>query len=1022
MKTRFLLTVVALLSFAMGIRAEIKPYTYYLVGNMNSWAPNESYEMKSLSGGVYVQREVSLTTSSEFKVVKTGENATEASSYAWLPDGVGNNQTVEADGTYDVYFRPDGGGLATEGYVLNSGLYYFCFTNACTCAGVSTVTLNGGFNNWGKGFALTQTSENTWTGVFDTSSYATGDNPIGDFDMKLVVNGGGDEMDNWGGWIGWGNVELSAPAGWLTEGEVGNIAFNHSTTGYTAYNITATWEPNTFYYKGWNLTIAGKSDDALAISEENFPDYYFQEYIKEVFDEDNDGYLSKDEIAAATFINIPSGSYISDLTGIKNFTSLEILNCYDNNDINEIDVAGMTSLVYLNCYNSKIMNIKAAGCTNLEHVDCHKNMEGLMMMGGSLDFTGCTSLQTLYCQGFGVANWSFLSDEPQDNFKISDCTALRQLNCAGNHIGGELDLTAMTNLQRLDCNNCGLSSLKVDGLASLETLNCYENRLISLTVTGCAALEEIECYSNYINIQNMEAFVNSLPTVEEGSLTVRVSGYYGIKSKGVKYDMEELRENEMTNEQVAIAKSKGWNVERLKYEYDYWLDEGDYYPYDYSGSVAITPANFPDAKLREYLSKLDNNGDANGYVSEDEREDFGFGLYGMWGDELAHEVKDLTGIKLYDDSHAMSITGTKATKLDVSGMKNLIGLVAAFNKISTFDVSGCDDLELIFIPFNNLSGSNMDAFINSLPQAVHKPSPMVEELLDGVDQPTIVLKGSDVFLAEMEKNKEDVIEELGYYPEEGNEMTPKQVAAAKAKGWRVVVMDDWSIDNLHDYAGKSDDAPLDTFTVDKINYLVISYNEPQVLAHFMYTSAKEETNILLPDSVSRDGITFAVKQIGVEAFVNDLSVVSLTTPKTVEEIGDRALMHCVNLKDVNLANGLKKIGDAAFAGCTGIVTINIPGTVKEIGFKCFSKCDGLTDIYFDGTKEQWNEIPGIKMSGIAKSVTIHFKDGETEGGAGDITGIGNAAANNVKKDGKYMENGRLVIRKNGNTFNAAGQR
>ena len=1018
MKTRFLLTVVALLSFAMGIRAEIKPYTYYLVGNMNSWAPNESYEMSALSGGVYVLTNVSLTTSSEFKVVKTNETAND---YEWYPGGMDNNQTVDSDGTYDVYFRPNGDGLATEGYVLNSGSYYFCFTPAGTSASVSTVTLNGGFNNWGQGFALTQTDETTWSGVFDTSIFATGGEPIGNFDMKLVVNGGGSEADNWGGWIGWGNVALNAPEGWLTEGEAGtgNIAFNHSTTGYTAYNITATWDPCLFYYKGWTLTISGKGDD-LAISEENFPDYYFREYIKEVFDENGDVYLSNDEIAAATFINIPSSSYISDLTGIKNFTSLEILNCYDNSRINEIDVAGMTSLAYLNCYNNRNMHdIKAAGCTNLEHVDCHKNIEVLMMMGGSLDFTGCTSLQTLYCQSFGVANWSLKSSEPQDNFKISDCTALTQLNCAGNHIG-MLDLTAMTNLQRLDCSNCGLSSLKVDGLTQLETLTCTGNILTSLTVTGCTALEEIECYSNYINIQNMTAFVNSLPTVEEGLLTVRC--YVGIlRSKGVKYDLEELRENEMSNEQVAIAKAKGWNVERLKYEYDYYLDEGDYYPYDYSGSVAITPANFPDAKFREYLTAQDNYGDANGYVSEDERADFGFDISGAAG-EVAHEVTDLTGIKLFDDSRAISIVNTKATKLDVSGMKDLIGLVAAYSRISTLDVSGCDDLELIYIPFNNLSGSNMDAFINSLPQAVHKPSPMVEELLDGLDQPTIVLKPSDIYLAEMEKNKAEVIEDLGYYPEEGNEMTPKQVAAAKAKGWRVVVMDDWGIENLHDYAGKSDDAPLDTFTVDKVNYLVISYNEPQVLAHFMYTSAKEETNIVLPETVSREDITYTVKQIGVEAFVNDLSVVSLTTPKTVEEIGDRALMHCVNLKDVNLANGLKKIGDAAFAGCTALTTINIPGTVNEIGFKCFSKCDGLTDIYFDGTKAQWNDIPSVKMAGIAKSVTIHFKDGETEGGAGDITGIGNAAANSVKKDGKYMENGRLVIRKNGNTFNAAGQR
>lgn len=1021
MKTRFLLTLFALFAFAMGIRAEIKPYTYYLVGNMNSWAPNEAYEMTDLSG-VYVLRGVSLTTSSEFKVVKTGENAGGDSS--WFPDGMGNNQTVEADGNYDVYFRPNGDGLATEDYVQNSGMYYFKFAAAGTSAGVGTVTLNGGFNNWGVGLPLTQTSENTWTGVLDMSNYEAMDA----FDMKLVVNGGGDEADNWGGWIGWGNIVLNAPAGWLTEGAGGNIAFNHSTTGYTSYNITATWEPNALYYKGWTLTIADKSDSPLAISEENFPDYYFQEYIKEVFDEDNDGSLSAAEIKAATFINIPSNSGISDLTGIKNFTSLEILNCYDNNDINVIDVAGMTSLAYLNCYNNKNMhNIYAAGCTNLEHVDCHKNMEVLMMLGGSLDFTGCTSLQTLYCQGFGVANWSFLSDEPQDNFKISDCTALRQLNCAGNHIGGELDLTAMTNLQRLDCNNCGLSSLKVDGLSKLETLTCPYNNLRSLTVTGCTALEEIECYGNYINATNMGAFVSSLPTVDDGTLTVRIEvRSLRAKSKGINIVAEELEwnENEITTEQVAAAKAKGWNVECMAWD----DDDEEYYPEDYKGSVAINAANFPDANLREFLSEeFDEDwGNGNGYLSKDEtpRDD----LIGMLyvtpiGDsyDASKEIKDLTGIKKVlgaFDINQFAVLGTKVSNVDVSGSKSLETLEVGFNQINSVNVSGCENLKVISLVFNNISGANMDAFISSLPQA---PAMDKNSYFAELGKPTIVVKASDKLLNEIAANADEVIEEWGFFPREGNEMTATQVAAAKAKGWRVVVTDGFGSNAITDYEGIADE-PVVSFTVDSINYVVIDKEKSLVKVNFMYTTAKKDTKIIIPKTVTYEDVTYTVKEIGVEAFVNDYSVVSLSTPITVETIRDRALMHCSNLREVKLSNGLKTIGDAVFAGCGSLISIKIPGTVKSIGYKCFSNCDALTDIYYGGTKAQWNEMPNIKEAGIAKSVTIHFVDGETENGFGDFVGIEEVAAKSIIKDGKFLQSGSVVIRKGDKIFNAAGQR
>jgi hypothetical protein len=174
--------------------------------------------------------------------------------------------------------------------------------------------------------------------------------------------------------------------------------------------------------------------------------------------------------------------------------------------------------------------------------------------------------------------------------------------------------------------------------------------------------------------------------------------------------------------------------------------------------------------------------------------------------------------------------------------------------------------------------------------------------------------------------------------------------------------------------------------------------------------------------VTYEDITYTVKEIGVEAFVNDYSVVSLTTPITVETIRDRALMHCSNLREVKLSNGLKTIGDAVFAGCGSLISIKIPGTVKSIGYKCFSNCDALTDIYYGGTKAQWNEIPNIKEAGIAKSVTIYFVDGETENSFGDFVGIEEVAAKSIIKDGKFLQSGSVVIRKGDKIFNAAGQR
>ena len=85
---------------------------FYLVGKMNNWTPSEEYKL-SLNGAAevteYQYEGLALTTTSEFKVVEVdGEDR------YWFPDGMGNNYgengEITTDGTYTIYFRPEGNG------------------------------------------------------------------------------------------------------------------------------------------------------------------------------------------------------------------------------------------------------------------------------------------------------------------------------------------------------------------------------------------------------------------------------------------------------------------------------------------------------------------------------------------------------------------------------------------------------------------------------------------------------------------------------------------------------------------------------------------------------------------------------------------------------------------------------------------------------------------------------------------------------------------------------------------------
>ena len=80
------------------------PVGYYLVGNMTGWEVDPAYmlEKNPEAENEYWIQNVKMTTSREFKVVKsTGEGL------VWYPD-LAPNCTVSENGTYTIYFNPDG--------------------------------------------------------------------------------------------------------------------------------------------------------------------------------------------------------------------------------------------------------------------------------------------------------------------------------------------------------------------------------------------------------------------------------------------------------------------------------------------------------------------------------------------------------------------------------------------------------------------------------------------------------------------------------------------------------------------------------------------------------------------------------------------------------------------------------------------------------------------------------------------------------------------------------------------------
>ena len=258
--------------------------------------------------------------------------------------------------------------------------------------------------------------------------------------------------------------------------------------------------------------------EGVDINEDNFPDANFRSWLLSQ-SYGSDAVITDEEMAGITKISA-QGCGIEDLTGIGFFTQLKTLWCNDN-QIRELDLTQ---------------------CPDLRNLQCDNNLLT------ELDVEACPYLNQLYC-----------CNNQLTTLDVSHNPDLAVLACYGNQLTA-LDVTNNTLLEQLLCENNQIAT--ITGVANhnkLMLFNCNDNQLTSVDVSGCTALFQLYCYNNKIKGEGMTTLVNSLNT----------NGGYMVV-----IDLEsETEENEMTDEQVAAAKAKGWSVEAC-------LD-GDFVPYPY---------------------------------------------------------------------------------------------------------------------------------------------------------------------------------------------------------------------------------------------------------------------------------------------------------------------------------------------------------------------------------------------------------------------------------------------------------
>ena len=122
-----------------------------------------------------------------------------------------------------------------------------------------------------------------------------------------------------------------------------------------------------------------------------------------------------------------------------------------------------------------------------------------------------------------------------------------------------------------------------------------------------------------------------------------------------------------------------------------------------------------------------------------------------------------------------------------------------------------------------------------------------------------------------------------------------------------------------------------------------------------------------------------LKSIGVSAFSNDSSLVSVTfnNVTTLETIADHAFRSCVALTEITIPEGVQNIGENSFLGCLGLTIVNLPSTLATIGTNAFFGCENVKSFNMESANTNYISTGGVLYNG-AMTMIIAYPNGSEE--------------------------------------------
>lgn len=129
--------------------------------------------------------------------------------------------------------------------------------------------------------------------------------------------------------------------------------------------------------------------------------------------------------------------------------------------------------------------------------------------------------------------------------------------------------------------------------------------------------------------------------------------------------------------------------------------------------------------------------------------------------------------------------------------------------------------------------------------------------------------------------------------------------------------------------------------VDGIYYEIYSSSKTAEVTYKVRRANNYSGSITIPETITKDGVSYNVTSIGYDAFYGCTDLTSITLHDGISNIGGSAFMNCTGLTSISIPNAITSIEPETFRNCRGLTSILIPKGVTSIGNYAFYDCHNL---------------------------------------------------------------------------------